>query len=102
MRKFLISSLGSALTAAVYIALVAWLMLNANNIFGGMKTIWGPIAFLLLFVLSASITGSLVLGRPTLLYLDGKKKEAVRHFGLTLLYLFIILVVVFVVLIATK
>ena len=80
---------------AIYIALVAWLMTNAEKGFGSMKTVWGPIAFLLLFVLSAAITGGLVLGRPAMLYWDGKKREAVKQFGLTLLWLFVILVIVF-------
>jgi len=35
-----------------------------------------PVFMLLLFIISASITGFLVLGKPILLYLDNLKKEA--------------------------
>ena len=72
------SALHAAGTVA-YIALVATFMFNIDNILGsGPDTsILVPIAMLLLFVVSASITGSLVVGRPILWYLDGKKKEAV-------------------------
>lgn len=99
MKNFLKSSLANALGTAVYVSLVAWLMANANKIFGRMDDVVGPMAFLLLFVLSAAVTGALVLGRPIMLYWDGKKQQALKHFGLTLLYLFIILVLVFVTLI---
>ena len=91
--------MANALGTAVYVSLVAWLMSNASKIFGQMDNIIGPMAFLLLFVLSATITGALVLGRPIMLYWDGKKQQAIKHFGLTLLYLFIILVLVFITLI---
>jgi len=40
-----------------------------------MRNITGPIAFLLLFVVSAAITGFLVLGQPVMLYVDNKKQD---------------------------
>lgn len=39
-----------------------------------------PIIMLSLFVLSAAIMGYLFLAEPLMLYLDGKKKEAVQFF----------------------
>jgi hypothetical protein len=56
---------------------------------------WGPLALLMLFVLSATIVGSLVLGRPILLHLEGKKNEALRFFGYTVGWLAILTVIIF-------
>ena len=96
MSKLIKSSLLMALGTVVYVAGVAWFMTNAEKgFFGNEKTIWVPIAMLLLFVVSAGVTGSLVVGRPVMLYLDGKKREAVQQLGLTLLWLLVILVLVF-------
>ena len=69
----------NALSTALYIALVASLFFYLSHGFGKntADTVLIPFSMLLLFVLSASITGSLVLGRPILWYLDGKKKDAV-------------------------
>jgi len=52
---------------------------------------------LLLFVLSATIVGLLVLGRPVWLYFNSQKQEALKMFFYTLswLALFTILVVSF-------
>lgn len=82
---------------ALYIAAVSTLLFYAPQIFGGTgkDTVLIPIAMLLLFVLSASVTGSLVLGRPILWYLDGKKKEAVSLLAATLGFLFLITVLAF-------
>ena len=102
MKKFLQSSLAAALGTAIYVALVVQVMTNAEKVFGNMKPFLGPVAFLLMFVLSAAVTSSLVFGRPVMMYLDGKKREAIKQLGLTLLWLFIILVLVFAVLIIRK
>lgn len=48
-----------------------------------------PIAFLMLFVFSAAFTGYFVFGKSILMYLDGKKKEAVSVVTYTLIFLFI-------------
>ena len=67
-----INSLGTF----IYVVLVALLMQNGQNSFGPMQnSILGPIAFLLLFVVSATIVGLLVLGRPGYLYFNGFKRE---------------------------
>lgn len=67
-----------SLGVLIYISLVAWIMTNAEKIFGKMNDWLGPVAFLLLFTLSALVVGGLILGKPIMLYLDGKKKDAVR------------------------
>lgn len=73
----------NALGTVVYIVLVSTFMQNGERIFGKEDTIIIPIAILLLFVLSAIIVGYLVLGKPVMLYLDGKKKEAVSLLMMT-------------------
>jgi len=81
-----------------YIVLVAWIMNLAPILFGRISGIWGPVAFLLLFVLSAAITGALVLGKPILLYLEGAKQEAVKLFIYTIGFLAGALILAFLIL----
>lgn len=67
-----------AIAQVAYIASVALLMSNAEKYFGNKEdTMLAPITFLLLFVISALISGLLILGKPILLFLDGSKNEAV-------------------------
>jgi len=73
-----------AIATAAYVAVIGWLLYNGQMIFDRMQTVLAPIAFLMLFVLSAAITGTLVLGRPVLWYLSDRRSEAVTLFSLTL------------------
>jgi hypothetical protein len=92
---FVLRSLINALGTLLYIFAVAWLMTSGEVIFGKVSGFLAPFFILLLFVVSASITGLLVLGKPILLYLDGFKKEAVRFLTCTLgwLILFVFIIV---------
>ena len=56
-----------------------------------------PVMFLTLFVTSAAITGSLVLGKPVLLYLNGQKKEAVTLLTYTLVSMVALFILLFVI-----
>ncbi len=87
----------NALGTAAYVTLVASFFFYAETLLGnGMKeTVFIPIAMLLLFLVSATVTGSLVLGRPILWYLDGKKKEAVQLLLATVGGLAILMVLAF-------
>ena len=86
-----------ALGTLVYILLVVSLIFSLQSHFSDQKdTILAPIAMLLLFVCSAAITGFLVLGKPAMLYLDGKKEEAVLLLGYTIGILVIVTVAAFV------
>ena len=69
-------------------------MFNGEKFFGKADNFLMPVAMLLLFVLSAAITGALVLGKPILLYLDNKKEDALKLFGWTLGWLAIIVIIV--------
>ncbi|MDP1834194.1 MAG: hypothetical protein Q8L11_04690 [Candidatus Moranbacteria bacterium] len=86
-----------ALGEGIYISLVALLMFTVGKLFGDKPdpAIVAPIAFLLLLVISAAISGALILGKPLMLYLDGKKKEALQLFGFTLAWLVVFLIVAF-------
>ena len=88
-KKILSAGFYYALGAAAYVSLVAWLLANAEVIFGRMAGILAPITFLLLFVVSAAVTGSLVLGKPLMMYLDGEKKDAVKQLAVTIAWLFL-------------
>jgi hypothetical protein len=92
-RNLIKSSLRNSLGTTVYVAIVALIIYNAEKIFGTMKNIIGPIAFLLLFVTSAAITGFLVLGQPIILYLDNQKREAIKLFVYTVVWLFIFTII---------
>ena len=87
----------NAILAFIYIAAIAWGMFNAQYIFP--KDIVEqvgflvPLCMLLLFVISASITGALVLGKPIHLYLSGLKKEAFVLFGATVGWLVVFLLI---------
>ncbi len=92
-----------ALGVLVYVFLIAMFMKNANNWFGVKDNdILSPIAFLLLFMFSALVTGGLVLGKPIMLYLDGQKKEGVKLLFFTGVSLFILMLLVFAVLMIVK
>lgn len=67
-----------------YIALVAFFMWNGDRYFAGQPNMLNAVAVLLLFVVSAAVSGALVLGTPILLYLESKKREAVQLFGATI------------------
>jgi hypothetical protein len=90
----------NALGASLYVILIASLIYSLGNGFlGKNNTVFVPIALLMLFVFSATFTGILILGRPAIWYLDGKKKEAIYLLFYTLCILFIITLLAFLLLI---
>lgn len=84
----------NSLGVLIYVSLVALFMDNAQKIFGKNDNFITGVIVLLIFILSALVTGSLVLGRPILFYLDGKKSEAVKLLFWTIISLAIILTLV--------
>ncbi len=91
--KIIFYSVVNSLGVLAYIFLLVSFLSNAQKIFGKPPEILISATMLLLLVLSASITGLLVLGRPGHLYFNGYKKE-----GLTLLFLTLACLLVFIVL----
>ena len=87
----------NALLTASYIALLMSFLFYVPKHFFPEEpnTVLVPIMMLMLFVFSAAVTSGLVLGRPLLWYLDGKKKEAVSLFISTLGFLFALIVTAF-------
>lgn len=77
MKTIYSRSLIHSIILVLYISVVSTIMSNGDKLFGEMQGFLAPVAFLLLFTLSALITGALILGKPLMLYLDGKKKEAI-------------------------
>ncbi len=73
----------NAVGAALYVALVVWFMSCAGRIAGKGPELLTGIAMLMLFVASALIEATLVLGQPIWMFINGKKGEALRLFGFT-------------------
>jgi hypothetical protein len=65
------------LGVVLYIAAVAFLMRNAERLFGSNDSMLSAMAVLLTFVVSAAVMGMLVFGRPLVWYLDGAKKDGI-------------------------
>lgn len=96
IKRAFIDSVGTA----AYIVLVMSFIFSLRILPEPEGAIIVPIAMLLLFVCSAAITGFLVFGKPVMLYIDGKKKDAVMLLGYTLGLLVLITLIVFIFLIA--
>ena len=96
MKKsdYALKSFINAAGVFVYVFIVAEVLYNAKEIFGEPAGLLIPIFMLLLLIVSATITGLLVLGKPVYLYLDGLKKEAIILLLCTLAWLIIFLVLV--------
>lgn len=73
-----------SLATIAYISLVSLVMSHGDQIFGKMDNSFSPIAFLSLFTLSSLVVGVLILGKPIMLYLDNKKKEAIELLSYTI------------------
>jgi len=91
LRSFL-----HALTTAIYVFLVAWLMSSGEKFFGNTPAIFAATSVLLLFTVSAAITGYLIAGKAILMYWDGLKKEAIKMFYLTISWLVLLAVLILV------
>ena len=91
---YLLKSFLSAAGVFMYISLVAWFLFNGKGVFGEIESFLLPVMMLLLFVISACITGLLVLGKPIHLYLNGNKREAITLLVATLVWLILFLAAV--------
>ena len=101
-KKIIKISFLNSLGTLIYVGAVSLLIANGDKFFGKMNRYLAPIAFLLLFVISAAITGTLVLGKPALLFYEGSKKEAIQLLFLTLAWLAFYLVIIFIYLIIVR
>lgn len=87
----------------IYTSLIAAFLANGEKIFGGQDNHFLiPAVMLMLLVLSATITGALVLGKPILLYMENKKSEALKLFFYTIGFMAAITIVALVILALIK
>jgi len=97
MMKICKQSFLYSLGAGIYIVLVGLFMTNAEKILGKVDSVVSTTAFLLLFSLSALVIGGLLAGKPIMLFIEGKKKDAVwtllANAGWLLLFFLIALLV---------
>ena len=96
MNKIIKNALIDTIGTTAYIILVVSFIFSLQVLAPNEDIIIIPIAMLLLFVCSAAITGFLVFGKPVMLYIDGKKKEAVSLLTHTLGMLVLITIVAFI------
>lgn len=87
-------SLIHALGVLAYTAFAATIINSGEALFDDGPSLLGAVAFLMLFVLSAAIVGSLIFVKPISLFINGEKKEAVNFLGLTIAWLTIITAVI--------
>lgn len=105
MRKILKYAFLNSLGTALYVFLVVSLMFSLEKIFANTPddaNIMAPIAILMLLVFSVALVGSLIFGRAVVWYLDGKKKDSVLLAIWTLVVLFLITILVFLILIGVS
>jgi hypothetical protein len=102
MDKIIKRAFIDAIGTAAYIILVASFIFSLQILAPKEDMILIPIAMLLLFVCSAAITGFLVFGKPVMLYINGKNREAVSLLAYTIGILFIITLITFIFLIANN
>ncbi len=99
MNKIIKRAVVNSVGTASYIILVVGFMFFLRSFSDRPDIILIPVAMLLLFVCSAAITGFLVFGKPVMLYIDGKKREAVALLGYTIGVLALITILAFILLI---
>lgn len=100
--KLMFRGVANSLAITIYVTIVGYILNNGDKIFGKVEGIAGATAFLMLFVLSALIVGIFSIGKPLLLYLDGKKKEAVELFIYSLVSLFVLTLIALLILLLIK
>ena len=91
--KIIFYSIVDSLGVLAYVLLLVSFMNNAEKLLGKPPEILIGAIMLSTFVLSASITSLLVLGRPGHLYFTGYKKEGIILLFSTLACLFVFVVV---------
>jgi hypothetical protein len=98
MNKLVQRSFINALGTVAYITLIAVVMSSLQKYAGDKPDgFFAPVLFLTLFVLSAAVTGSLVIGKPVLMFLGDQKTEAINLFFYTLGWLAAALVILLIV-----
>jgi len=76
-NSLIFAGLEQAFSLTLYCSLVGILFWKGSEIFGKSPNYFGPVAFLLLFSLSALICGLIVFYEPYKLFFANRKKEAI-------------------------
>jgi len=97
-KHILLYGLINALGVFVYTSGVAYVMFHLGNLFPAMPGVMWLALMLMLFVVSATVVGALVLGKPILWYFENKKREALQLFLTTLAWLFAMVTILFAIL----
>lgn len=87
----------NALGTTVYTAAVAYLVSHGEAIFGEAETFLVPLFMLLLLIISATVTGFLVVGKPLQLYLSDQKPQALKLLGRTLGWIVVFAIIIIVI-----
>ncbi len=101
-RKLLFTTLRNVALAGVYIFGISQFLYYGGKIFEGIDNSLAPFVMLLLFSLSAAVVGSLVFGQAVLLSLEGKRLESVRSAIYSVMWLFLITLIVIAILLVIK
>jgi len=102
--KLFLYSLFHALGVLIYVLAISWFLSNGEKIFNNGKpdNFLAPAVMLILLIISATITGTLVLGKPILLYLENKKIEAIKMLSYTVGWLATIAILILMSLVIIK
>ena len=85
----------NAFGVIAYISVFAFAINNLEKLFESKQDTWlSPVLFLSVFIVSACVTGSLVLLKPILLYIEGQKKEAVNLFLYTIGFIALMAIII--------
>jgi len=77
-NSLILKSFIQALGVTFYCAFVGVFFWKGNEIFGRVPNYLGPVAFLVLFIVSGLTCGLIVFYKPYNLFFEGKKKEALN------------------------
>jgi hypothetical protein len=90
-KRLMVTTFRNVLLAATYIFGVSQFLVFGEKLFqGAINQNYAPFVFLLLFVLSAAVVGSLVFGQSVALFFENKKAESMKSAAYSVLWLFVI------------
>ena len=75
----------NGLSASAYIVLVALVMNLGSKLMPHEDSPLAPVAIISLFTLSAAVMGYIFIYQPVLLFIEGKKKQAIKLFLQTII-----------------
>ncbi len=93
MNKLVSAGFTQALGVTLYCSFVGLFFWKGNELFGKVPNFFGPVAFLLLFSVSALLCALMVFYQPYKLFFEGKKKEALDLVMYSAVWLFIFFLV---------